>query len=179
MSIFASDRVSFADEGVVHIDQSTRGAHLVRDGKLETLPAERAEKLKNVRWAIVNLWRPFSTVTRDPLALCDARTSNENDLAAVYAELPESLRNAGRGYNFTTKTAVEAWEVKANPGHRWYYAANMTPKEALLIKQYDSKLTGVSRRTPHCAFPTKDDFGPTRQSIEVRCLVFWEDQPLE
>ena len=163
----------------MHVDQSYFGATLVRDSKLEEIP-EEAEKLKNVRWAIINLWRPLNPVTRDNMALCDARTVDENDLTAVYADIPEELRNAKTGYNFAAKSRSEAWEVKANPGsHKWYYAANMQPNEALLIKQFDSKLHRVARRTPHSAFSAKDDHGPTRQSIEVRCLCFWEDQPQE
>ena len=45
--------------------------------------------------------------------------------------------------------------------------------EALLIKQLDSKTHGVAARTPHSAFSAKENSGPTRQSIEVRRLVFW------
>lgn len=163
----------------VHIDQSYFGAELVRDNKLKTLPDVDVEKLKASRWGIINLWRPFKPVTRDNLACCDAGTVEEEDLTSVYAELPESLTKAKTGYKFAAGSRSEAWEVKANPGsHRWYYAANMTPDEALLIKQFDSK-KGIARRTPHTAFSSKEDYGPTRQSIEVRCLVFWEDQPQE
>jgi hypothetical protein len=152
----------------------------VRDAKLEDQPADEVDKLKKCRWAIINLWRPLNDVTRDAMACCDARTVEEKDLAAVYADLPESLRNAKTGYNFAAKSRSEAWEVKANPNsHKWYYASGMNPNEALLIKQYDSKKDGVARRTPHCAFSSEQDHGPTRQSIEVRCLCFWEDQPSE
>ena len=165
---------------LVHVDQSYFGAELVRDSKLQGFPDADAEKLKHVRWAIINLWRPLNLVTRDNMALCDARTVDEKDLTAVYADLPEELRNAKTGYNFAAKSRSEAWEVKANPGaHKWYYAAKMKPDEALLIKQFDSKPHGVARRTPHSAFSAKEDYGPTRQSIEVRCLCFWEDQPQE
>lgn len=52
----------------------------------------------------------------------------------------------------------------------------MRPNEALLIKQFDSKKSGIAR-TPHSAFFAKEDYGATRQSVEVRCLLFWEDQP--
>ena len=153
---------------------------MVRDNKLKQFPESEAEKLKTCRFAIVNLWRAWGNVTRDPMALCDARTVDEKDLAAVYAELPESLTKAKTGYQFAAGSRSEAWEVKANPSsHRWYYAAGMTPQEALLIKQYDSKKNGVARRCPHSAFSTPYDYGPTRQSIEVRCLLFWEDQPLD
>lgn len=93
----------------------------------------------------------------------------------MYAELPESLRNAKTGYNFAAKSRSEAWEVKVGElgAHRWYYAARMKPDEALLIKQFDSR-HNVARRRPHTAFTTTTDYGPTRQSMEVRCLVFWE-----
>jgi len=162
----------------VHVDQSYFGAELVRDAKLADLPEDEAKKLKNGRWAIINLWRPFSEVNRDNLAVCDARSVSEEDLAAVYADIPESLRKAKSGYNFAAKSRSEAWEVKAGqPGvHKWYYAARMRPDEALLIKQFDSSHEVAARRCPHTAFTTGGDYGPTRQSIEVRCLAFWESE---
>ena len=165
----------------MHIDQSYFGAELVFNNKLKNLgySESEVEKLKQTRWAIINLWRPLNAVTRDNLAVCDARTAEEKDLTALYADLPQSLINAKSGYNFAAGSRSEAWEVKANPAHKWYYAAGMTPEEALLIKQFDSKTHGVARRTPHTAFSAKEDYGPTRQSVEVRCLVFWEDQPQE
>lgn len=71
------------------------------------------------------------------------------------------------------------WSVKppaqANQ-HQWYYFSKMTPEEVLLFKIYDSKLVGTARRTPHTAFESPEDSGPPRQSLELRCLVFWEDQ---
>ena len=148
---------------------------------MRSLPESEAERLKKSRWAITNLWRPLgNVVTRDNLACCDARTVDESDLTAVYAELPKELTNAKTGYKFAAGSRSEAWEVKANPGaHKWYYVANMKPDEALLIKQFDSRTNGVARRTPHSAFASKEDYGPTRQSIEVRCLLFWEDHPHE
>jgi hypothetical protein len=152
---------------------------MVRDSKLEDHPELDADRLKQSRWAIINLWRPLNNVvTHDNLACCDARTVDENDLAAVYANISEKLRNSKSGYLFAAKARSEAWEVRGNASHKWYFASNMAPDEALLIKQYDSK-PGVARRTPHTAFVAKEDYGSTRQSIEVRCLCFWEDEPTE
>jgi hypothetical protein len=146
----------------VHIDQSYFGVQLVRDSKLEDLSPSTASKLKSSRWAVINLWRPFNLVTRDNMALCDARTATEEDLIAVYAELPEKLQNAKTGYNFAAKSRSEVWEVKASGRHKRYFASGMRPDEALLIKQFDSKKEGVARRTPHTAFESAEDFGPTR-----------------
>ena len=53
----------------------------------------------------------------------------------------------------------------------------MTPGEVLLIKCYDSKMDGRARRTPHSSFedPAAREGAPARCSIEVRALVFHED----
>ena len=55
----------------------------------------------------------------------------------------------------------------------------MTPDDGLMSKTFDSKPDGVARRVPHSAFATPYDFGPPRESIDLRCFVFWEDQPVE
>lgn len=47
------------------------------------------------------------------------------------------------------------------------------PEEVLLIKCFDSR-RDVARWAPHSAIQTEEDFGPARESIEVRCFVFWE-----
>lgn len=63
---------------------------------------------------------------------------------------------------------------------RWFYKSYLTPEEVILIKCFDSKLDGRARRVPHTAFHvpgTEDAEG--RESIEVRCLVFHEDDTHE
>lgn len=50
----------------------------------------------------------------------------------------------------------------------------------LLIKCFDSKLDGRARRVPHTAFVNEETQGErARESIEVRALVFYEDQVAE
>jgi hypothetical protein len=74
----------------------------------------------------------------------------------------------------------ETLTIRPNEAHKWYYLYGQTPSEVLLIKCYDSKLDGRTRRVPHTAFvnpETVDD--PGRESIEVRALVFHEDEPAE
>lgn len=60
---------------------------------------------------------------------------------------------------------------------------DMTPDEAMFIKCFDSAsqgqpggLDGVAALTPHTAFidPNTPSDAKGRQSIEVRCLVFYK-----
>ena len=109
--------------------------------------------------------------------MCDARSVPESDLEGVLAKLPppepDSTQNVTLGREF------ETWGVRHNPEHRWYYKSGMEPDEALLLKIFDSKKDGRARRTPHTSFQGPEDTGPPRNSCEIRCFVFWEDQSLE
>ena len=86
--------------------------------------------------------------------------------------------------------ATEGYEIKGetfaiqhNEEHRFFYAKDMTPDEAMFIKCFDSRgeglpggKEGLARCTPHTAFvdPQTPESAPGRQSIEVRCLIFYE-----
>jgi hypothetical protein len=74
----------------------------------------------------------------------------------------------------------ETLTVKPNPEHKWHYLHGQTPAQVLLIKCYDSKLDGRARRVPHTAFVDPETVDEeARESIEVRCLVFHEDEVAE
>ncbi|KAF3349964.1 Mitogen-activated protein kinase [Verticillium dahliae VDG2] len=77
---------------------------------------------------------------------------------------------------------VEALLRAKLPG--FFYVKDMTPDEAMFIKCFDSRGQGRPRGTPgradytpHTAFvdPQTPEGAKGRQSIEVRCLVFYED----
>lgn len=139
-----------------HVDQSYQGAEL---RLRHELPAE-AEKLLQKRYQIINIWRPIDTILKDPIAVANANTVPESDL--VPAEMTED------GFE------GEQWVVRHNSSHQWYYKYQMTPADVLLIKCFDSD-EGVARRALHSAFedPYHRD-KVSRQSIEVRCLVFYD-----
>jgi len=141
----------------VHVDQTERsGANRVR----EHLPDETEELLKG-RAQVINLWRPIRRPVRDaPLAMCDGQTVARGDLIASDLIYPNR-----DGENYT---------VKYNPNHRWFYFPEMTADEALLLKCYDSATDGRTRFVPHTAFidPTTPPDAPSRESIELRTLVF-------
>jgi hypothetical protein len=162
----------------VHIDQSYDGALEVLS---DNLPLDLATDLSKTHWGIMNVWRPIhSPVLKDPLAMCDARSVPESDLAVMRALLPS--KGSSTYESVSAGGGFETWTVKANPDHRWYFASGLAPEEVLLIKIFDSKKDGRARRVPHSAFvnpSTEHGEYPPRESIEVRCLVFWENEDAE
>jgi len=143
----------------VHDDQTFESAPR-RLGK--HLPPKEALAQLHRRFAIVNFWRPIGgPVQQAPLAMCDARSIEVDDLIPsdlVYREW------TGETYSFAY-----------NPGHRWYWYPNQTPDEVTLLKIYDPKSDGVARLTAHTSFddPTSPPSPSPRRSIKVRTLVLW------
>lgn len=143
----------------VHIDQSYSAA-------LSRVPfhiPEDSEELLKGRVQIINVWRPIKKVLRDPLAIAEANSVFEEDLVPI-------------GLIYPTRKG-ETLSVKHSDRHRWYFKNQLTPEEVILIKCFDTKTDGRARRVPHTAFadPKASEDIPARESIEVRALVFHED----
>lgn len=186
----------------VHVDQ-TAGAAAVRVRRHVPDPAE-AERLLRGRFQIVNVWRPIGHAASDtPLAVIDWRSTARDDFVPIDLLYPsQSLREAGSTGDAnvggrevrapeSSRLSTEGYEiagetlgVSANPAHRFFYAPDMQPDEVLLLKCYDSHgegeapngRPGLAVGSPHTAFvdpKTPPDALP-RQSIEVRCLVFYD-----
>lgn len=141
----------------VHVDHTERsGPQRVRD-----FFGVEADALLRGRVQVINVWRPIRGPLRDaPLALCDARSVEPDDLVA------QDLIYRDR--------VGEIYGVTYNPAHRWYYVPEMLRDEALLLKCYDSATDGRARFMPHSAFedPTAPADVLPRESIEIRSLVF-------
>ncbi|KIX05192.1 uncharacterized protein Z518_06064 [Rhinocladiella mackenziei CBS 650.93] len=180
----------------VHVDQ-TPNAAAVRVRR--HLPAEEAEELLKGRYQIINVWRPILHEASDfPLAVIDWRSTSPSDFVKVDLLYPK--RNTAndddddRGKEVlpdpnsadsTTGYEVkgETYAVRPNENHKFFYMKDMTPEEVMFIKCFDSRSQvipggkpGVADSTPHTAFvdPQTPADAPGRQSIEVRCLVFYE-----
>ncbi|KAI0810786.1 hypothetical protein BC629DRAFT_1589543 [Irpex lacteus] len=148
----------------VHVDQ-TAASSVARVH--HHLPAEDVPELLKHRFQIINLWRPIKHTAWDwPLAFCDFRSIDvQKDLIPTDLVYPDR-----KG---------ETLSVKFNPGHRWKYLKGMEPDKFALIKCFDSRNDGKTAiLTPHTAFDdiTKPEDVPWRESIELRLLVFYEDQ---
>lgn len=180
----------------VHVDQ-TPGATQVRVRR--HLPEDEAEELLKGRYQIINVWRPIENPASDfPLAVIDWRSTSPADFIPVdlmYPIRPDSaMDDDDRGKeklpDATTYGSTEGYEprgetlsVAPNSQHQFWYYKDMTPDEVMLLKCYDSYgdsepmgKSGLAVRTPHTAFvdPQTAKDAPYRQSIEVRCLVFYE-----
>ncbi|MHB1219499.1 MAG: CmcJ/NvfI family oxidoreductase [Alphaproteobacteria bacterium] len=135
-----------------------------RRARAELLAAgENADRLLKHRFAIINVWRPIrGPVQNSPLAVCDARTVDPQDL--VVSDLVYRDR-VGHTY-----------AVAYSPRHRWFYFPEMRVDEAILIKSLDSEAGGgTARFAPHTAFddPTSPPGAAPRESIEVRTLALF------
>ncbi|MBT5066288.1 MAG: methyltransferase [Proteobacteria bacterium] len=133
---------------------------------------EKANKSHYVgrRLALINAWRPIIGPAEDfPLALCDMRTVQSNDLVQTdihhFSESdPETPRHSGQIYS-----------LRHNFSHKWHYFSAMEPDEVLLLRNWDSTGDKKSDYTPHTGF--KNDLAPEgtrpRESIEIRTLVVY------
>jgi len=181
----------------VHVDQTPEAAAArVR----RHLPAEEAEELLKGRYQIVNVWRPIENPASDfPLAVIDWRSTTPEDFVRVDllypkrndAEYDDDDRGKEKLPDANSLTSTEGYEVKGetygvapSDNHKFYYMKDMTTDETMLLKCFDSRgqgfpkygVEGLAMCTPHTAFvdPNTPADAPGRQSIEVRCLVFYE-----
>jgi hypothetical protein len=179
----------------VHVDQTPAAAEV--RVRRHTSP-EEADDLVKRRWQLINVWRPIENPASDhPLAVIDWSTTSPSDFIAtdlLYPKRSDSMDVDDRGKEVlpdpNNYTSTEGYEVKGetmavapNENHKFYYQKDMTPDEVLLLKCFDSYgegmpngKKGLAVRTPHTAFadPQTPKDAPGRQSIEVRCLVFYE-----
>ncbi|KAK3341867.1 methyltransferase [Lasiosphaeria hispida] len=181
----------------VHVDQTPAAA--AARVRRHVADAGEAEVLLKGRYQIINVWRPIGHAATDfPLALVDWRTTAPGDLVEV--DLLYPVRQGDEDWSDdrgkealadpSSVTSTAGYEVKGetygvapNEGHRFWYVKDMTPEEALFIKCFDSRgeglpggTEGVAAYTPHTAFidPATPEGTKGRESIEVRCLVFYE-----
>ncbi|MGD8477356.1 MAG: CmcJ/NvfI family oxidoreductase [Burkholderiales bacterium] len=144
---------------VIHNDYTDASAvRRLRD----ILPADADQRLHH-RFAIVNVWRSIADpVLTTPLALCDATSIRKTDLVATERRARDRIG----------ELELATW----NPDHRWYWFSGVTPKEAVLIKTFDSAVDGRARRSIHTAFSNPDApaGAAPRESIETRTFVFFD-----
>lgn len=117
------------------------------------------------RFAIMNVWRRWDGGNDWPLGAC-AYPSLDYNRDMVSTDLVYKHRTG------------ETYSVRHGPNHRFFWWSDMTKDEAVILKIYDSDPT-VARGSLHTGFKLpagsagSDPADPPRESMEVRCMVFW------
>ncbi|KAI4250069.1 MAG: hypothetical protein L6R40_000241 [Gallowayella cf. fulva] len=144
-------------------DQFQDATHEEAISTFQKVNGDRATLSPNLRYQVVNVWKPLRGPLRDwPLALCDAESVHADHLAAADGV-------------FETKI-TENLQVHYDAAHRWYYLEDQEASELLVFRQADSHPAG-RLGVPHTSFPNPKA-GPNelpRESIEVRTLVSYGD----
>lgn len=160
-------------------EPTSRRANDVRrsDGdstNLDTSAVQEALRGKR-RYAFINVWRNIARdapVQQLPLACIAANTMNEKDLRTFQIHYMDRV-----GENYFCCHSSR---------HEWFYYPDLKMDEALLLKQWDSEGdlakgrevdSALSTMTVHSAFldPTSPPDAAPRESIEVRCVVLWDE----
>jgi len=130
----------------------------------------------------VGFWAPIDRPAfKDPLCLLDFRSVNIVEHMQRYLYLgnlnyisdrPESERIPAASQDAPAQAPVY------DPAHRWVYAPDMDPTEAIVFKHYDWRDDGGARACFHTSFRDKfhDNWPqcPARRSIEVRFLLAFD-----
>lgn len=128
---------------------------------------EVADFLATKKYQSVNIWKPLRGPVRDwPLALCDPQSVSANDLQP---------RDTVKRDSF-----IETYQVHHTKNQRWYFISEQMSDEAWVFLQADSSRTGM-HGVPHAAFmdPKVDGNVDPRESVEVRCLVYYDEDEME
>ena len=159
--------------------QSLREAHNARDpanaahtdytdwsarNRVTSVMGDEAEALIAKRFAIVNVWRSTAgTIEEWPLALCSWDSVDDAHLHTVER----------RAYNRVGQTR----HASHDENNVWFYFPDMTPGEAILIKNYDTATDGRARYALHTSFddPSARENAAPRESIETRVFAFFDE----
>lgn len=146
----------------VHTDNTEKSVLM----KIRNLTEMKADYLLSGRARIINIWRPIKHPVYDcGLAIADGGKLNEDDII----ECDRHRQDTG-----------EFWDtmgvIKYRPGFEWYYMFHQDEPDVLLFKNFDSATDKQARTCLHTAFDLPPETvpagAPTRESIEVRALIF-------
>lgn len=156
-------------------------------GDRPLIPEEELSTLKHRRFAIINFWRSLAPegvpLVDMPLCFCDASTAQPTDYATMEFRYVDRMIETYMGFH--------------SEGQKFYYYPNLLRDEGVLLKTFDSQgayardtvmadgslyphflrdqpaVTATSTLHSAVKDPRVGDDAPTRQSVEVRCMVFY------
>ncbi|KXT08861.1 hypothetical protein AC579_6754 [Pseudocercospora musae] len=146
----------------VHADNTERSVL----AKIRNLTDMKADYLLSGRARIINIWRPIKHPVFDcGLAVVDAGKLQDGDILEC-----DRYRADNNAYHDTMGVS------KYRAGFDWHYCSEQDEEDVLLFKNYDSAAHVLAKTCLHTAFDlppeTVPTGSPTRESIEVRALIF-------
>lgn len=142
------------------------------------------EEAQNCGLCCANYWAPIERPAyRDPLCLLDCTSVDlEKDTVRYIYQGELGFKNNKPLAERIPAAAQDAPAIAPvfSSRHRWVYAPDQTPEEAVIFKQYDWRPNVARRACWHTSF--RDDFHkdwedcPGRRSIECRLLLVWDKE---
>lgn len=149
--------------GFIHLDVTEQSVRRFLEFSLENAGREIAPWRRLV---LYQTWRAVSDPPQDNLlALCDRSSVPASDVVFYDAII---------GEKDTALESIEARSCRYGPGHRWWYASDMGPKDLLVFIGYDSAAPQAVQPF-HTGFevPGCEDATP-RASLEARFFAFYD-----
>ena len=150
-----------------HLDVSKNWAPDVVKGQLYM--AKQQDQIPAVlagHWQLINVWRPLKTVHKNPLAVTDSSTVPWSDQHLLSYKRPTPVGEMTVENCFTKASETD--------GHKWYYLNEQRVDEVVLFKIFDSDQNAKTGGVTHTSFMDPEKEGmPTRESIEMRCIVVY------
>jgi len=159
-----SERQSWAGAaGLIHLDVTEASARRFLDFSLTAAGREIAPWSRVV---LVQTWRTIVDPPQDNLlALCDRRSVPHSDVVFYDAVI---------GQTGTALEVIEARGCRYGPGHEWWAAPDMGPRDVLVFIGHDSA-TPNAVQPFHTGFdvPGHEQATP-RASLEARFFAFYD-----
>jgi hypothetical protein len=136
-------------------------------------PIETYKDSGGPRWALYSIWRPLRTVKRDPLAVADYRSVDEEDYVPLAVKYPR-LGLPGKSETYDSESIM----AKYSEGHKWYWIDSQTAEEIWVVKFFDSDDEKAGSIASGGAFhssvhlPGTENEEP-RESLECRVTCIW------
>ncbi|EMD58412.1 hypothetical protein COCSADRAFT_103961 [Bipolaris sorokiniana ND90Pr] len=149
----------------VHVDQGPVGAAR----RVHQHLGYESDRLLKGRVQIINVWRPLNGPVRDwPLATMD------------FTSLKPANYHPTNLYRNRFELRGQSCNISHRSDQRWYYLEGQKNSEVTFIKIWDNKPNVSAKACAHCAFehPDTPKNAVLRESIEVRCIVFYENEDL-
>ncbi|KAK4508374.1 hypothetical protein PRZ48_002112 [Zasmidium cellare] len=143
------------------------------DIKAAALPTIKAEDAgETPRYALYSMWRPLKTVRRDPLAICDFRTLDNDTEEIDFA----SLSNITDDGEFLMHSLL-GLPPKRPIKQKWYFLPEQQPDELVVVKFADTGSDTDSSIAPYGLHLSPKLVGQeeeeVRQSVEARVFAFF------